>query len=115
MAHYAKVENKIVTEVIVAEQEFINALDDASLWVQTSYNTRHNQHDLGNTPLRYNFAGIGFNYEPTADAFYPPQPYPSWTLDTEIYDWVAPVEFPDDDNDYDWNEETQNWTIRGIE
>lgn len=111
MAHFAKVENNIVTEVIVAEEDFINTLDDANLWVQTSYNTHHNQHDLGNTPLRYNFAGVGFNYEPTADAFYPPQPYASWTLNTEIYDWVAPVEYPNDDKDYLWDEETTSWVV----
>lgn len=111
MAHFAKVENNIVTEVIVAEQDFINNLDDASLWLQTSYHTHHNQHDLGGTPLRYNFAGVGFNHKPSVDAFYPPQPYPSWILDTNVYDWVAPVEYPDDGNVYEWNEETTNWVV----
>ena len=82
MAHFAKVENGIVSQVIVAEQDFINsgAVGDPSSWVQTSYNTHAGVHRNGGTPLRKNYAGIGFVYDAGRDAFYPPSPYPSWSL-----------------------------------
>ena len=118
MSHFAKVEDGIVTQVLVVEQEFIDtgALGDASQWVQTSYNTRGGKHydpvtkeeDSG-TPLRKNFAGIGYVYDSVKDAFYVPQPYPSWTLNEDTCGWEAPVAYPTDDKVYEWNEVTTAW------
>ena len=111
MGHYAKVVDGKVTQVIVAEPEFFDTFVDSSAgnWIQTSYNTYGGQHKLGGTPLRYNFAGIGFNYDAEADAFYQDSPYPSWVLNTSTYLWQAPVAYPTDGQVYDWNEETQSW------
>tara|TARA_Y100000385_G_C12552222_1_gene408419 strand:+ start:31 stop:381 length:351 start_codon:yes stop_codon:yes gene_type:complete len=111
MAHYARVTSGIVTAVIVAEAEFFdNFVDDvAGEWLQTSYNTRGGVHLNGGTPLRKNFASIGDNYDAQADAFYEQQPFPSWELNTTSYIWHAPVECPDDGNEYAWNEETTSW------
>ena len=111
MAHFAKVNNGIVEQVIVAEQDFINNMVDTSpgQWIQTSYNTYGGVHKLDGTPLRKNFAGVGFSYDETKDAFIPPQPYDSWTLNEDTCLWEAPVEYPDDSERYLWNEETQSW------
>ncbi len=111
MAHYAKVVNGIVEKVITAEAEFFdNFVDDsAGEWIQTSYNTRGGQHSEGGTPLRKNFAGIGYIYDISKDAFYVPQPYPSWTLNEETCLWECPVAYPSDDNMYQWNETDQTW------
>jgi hypothetical protein len=111
MAHFAKVNNGIVERVIVAEPEFFDTFVDDSpgTWIQTSYNTEGGEHLLGGTPLRKNFAGIGFSYDATRDAFIPPQPYESWTLNEETCLWECPVSYPDDGNMYQWNEETQTW------
>jgi hypothetical protein len=110
MAHYAKVENEIVTQVIVAEQEFINSgyVGEPTDWVQTSYNTHGNQHPEGR-PLRGNYAGIGYIYNSTNDVFYAPQPFPSWTLNNTTWLWEAPVAMPTDDKKYNWNESITNW------
>ncbi len=108
MAHYAKVESGIVTQVIVAEQDFIDT--QSGTWVQTSYNTRGNQHILGGTPLRKNYAGIGMVYDSTRDAFYMPQPYASWTLNETTCLWEPPVAYPSDDKSYTWDEDTTSWT-----
>ena len=107
MAHYAKVKDGIVTNVIVAEQDFIDT--QAGTWVQTSYNTYHGLHRLGGTPLRKNYAGIGMLYDSTRDAFYAPQPYASWTLNETSCLWEPPVAYPNDDKDYEWNEDTTSW------
>ena len=111
MAHYAKIENNIVTQIIVAEQEFFDTFIDTSPgeWIQTSYNTHGGVHSLDGTPLRKNYAGIGFSYDRTLDAFIPPKPYPSWILNKETCLWNAPVEYPEDGKMYRWNEETVNW------
>ena len=116
MAHYAKVENSIVTEVIVAEQDFIDSLPDKEKWVQTSYNTRGGKHYAPNsnieddgTPIRYNYAGPGYTYDYGNDAFYAPQPYPSWTLNKTTYEWQAPIGYPNDGKDYIWNESSTSW------
>jgi hypothetical protein len=112
MSHFAKVdENNIVTQVIVAEQDFINtgAVGDPRSWVQTSYNTSAGVHRNGGTPLRYNYAGIGYLYHPDADAFSPPQPYASWVLNTTTYLWDPPVPMPNDGKIYFWNEDAQAW------
>ena len=112
MAHYAKVTDGIVTKVIVAEAEFFDTFvdDSAGEWIQTSYNTIGGEHTLGGTPLRKNFAGIGFTYDYEKDAFIPPQPFMSWTLNEDTCLWEAPVAYPDDDKVYIWNESITNWT-----
>lgn len=111
MAHYAKVNNGIVEQVIVAEADFFNTFVDTSpgTWIQTSYNTHGNQHRLGGTPLRGNYAGIGYTYDATNDVFYAPKPYPSWTLNESTWLWEAPVAMPID-GVYEWNEELGNWS-----
>jgi hypothetical protein len=120
MSHYAKVVDGIVTKVIVAEEDFFDDFVDESVgqWIQTSYNTYGGQHydpethqvDDG-TPLRKNYAGIGFTYDTDKDAFYSPQPYASWTLNETTCLWEAPVELPDDGQEYIWNEGITNWTL----
>ena len=107
MAHYAKVTDGIVEQVIVAEQSFIDTQEGT--WVQTSYNTYGGVHTNGGTPLRKNYAGIGYTYDATRDAFYAPQPYPSWTLNDDSCLWEAPTAMPDDGGSYVWNEETTSW------
>tara|TARA_R110000787_G_scaffold105106_1_gene212559 strand:+ start:1006 stop:1341 length:336 start_codon:yes stop_codon:yes gene_type:complete len=107
MAHFAKINDGVVTQVIVAEQEFVDT--QVGTWVQTSYNTRGGQHTLGGTPLRKNYASVGFIYDHTRDAFYSPQPYLSWVLNETTCLWEAPVARPDDGKRYFWNEDTTNW------
>jgi len=111
MSHFAKVVDGKVTQVIVAEPEFFNTFVDSSpgTWLQTSYNTRGNKHILGGTPLRGNYAGIGFSYDPVADVFYPPQPYPSWVLSPKTFLWEAPVAMPTKGGPYTWDEDTTSW------
>jgi hypothetical protein len=113
MAHFAKVKDGIVTNVIVAEQEFIDNLIDheRGKWVQTSYNTHGGVHSLGGTPLRKNFAGIGYTYDQVRDAFIPPKPYPSYILNEDTCHWEAPVAYPTDGQEYKWNEETTTWDL----
>jgi len=110
MAHYAKVNDGIVTKVIVAEADFFDTFVDDSpgKWIQTSYNTHGGEHSLGGTPLRKNFAGIGYTYDSTRDAFIAPKPYPSWTLDEDTCLWEAPVAYPDS-GIHTWDEENRQW------
>ena len=111
MAHFAKVNNGIVEQVIVAEAEFFDTFVDDSPgnWIETSYNTSAGIHHLGDTPVRKNFAGAGDIYDATRDAFYQPQPYASWTLVEATCQWTAPTAYPDDGKKYNWNEDTTNW------
>ena len=111
MAHYAKVEDGIVTQVIVAEAEFFNTFVDSSPgeWIQTSYNTADGVHSDGGTPLRKNYAGQGYTYDSIRDAFIPPRPYPSWLLKESTCNWEAPVTRPDSDTPHHWDEETLSW------
>ena len=111
MSHFAKVENGIVTQVIVIEQDVLNTghWGDPSLWIQTSYNTHGGVHTNGGTPLRKNFAGIGYTYDSQRDAFYAPKPFNSWSLDETTCLWKAPVDMPTE-GQYAWNEETLSWT-----
>lgn len=113
MAHFAKVKDGIVTNVIVAEQEFIDNLleEEAGTWIKTSYNTYKGEHKLGGTPLRKNFAGVGFIYDKQRDAFYQPQPYASWKLDEETCHWEVPTPMPTDGKAYKWNEENLTWDV----
>jgi len=107
MSHFAKIENGIVTQVIVAEQDVIDSGLFGTGWVQTSYNTHGGQHPEGR-PLRKNYAGVGFTYDATRDAFIPPKPYPSWLLNEDTCWWEAPVAMPTD-KPYRWDEETTSW------
>lgn len=112
MAHYAKIENGIVTQVIVADQDFIDsgAVGDPAQWIQTSYNTFGGQHRLGGTPLRKNYAGLGFSYNAEIDAFIPPKYFDSWILDESSGTWKAPIERPTDGKNYIWDESIKNWS-----
>ena len=126
MAHYAKVKNGTVTQVIVAEPEFFDSFVDSSpgKWIKTSYNIRGGVYYDPNTNqpaadqsiidgdearLRKNFAGKGFTYDRDRDAFIPPKPYDSWVLNEDTCLWNPPVPYPDDDKFYTWDEETQSW------
>jgi hypothetical protein len=111
MSHFAKVENGIVTQVIVIEQDVLASglWGDPASWVQTSYNTYGGQHTLGGTPLRKNYAGIGFTYDSVRDAFIAPQPFNSWLLNEDTCQWEAPTPRPTDDKLYNWDEETVSW------
>jgi hypothetical protein len=101
MSHFVKIDsNNVVTQVIVAEQDFINSgkVGDSFLWVQTSYNNN----------FRKQYAGIGFTYDKANDVFIAPKPYASWTLDSS-FDWQPPTAMPSDDKMYTWNESTTTW------
>jgi len=116
MSHFAKVSDGIVTAVYSAEQDWVDEQTDSDEYIQTSYNTWGGKHydpetgqeDSG-TPLRKNYAGIGDTYDSTRDAFYTPQPHPSWTLNDDTCLWEAPVAYPTDDKIYEWNEDTLSW------
>ena len=124
MSYYAKVEDGIVTRVISAEAEFFDTYvdDTPGEWIKTSYNMSGGVYHIDNVPAedqsviegdearqRKNYAGIGYSYDQTRDAFIPPQPFPSWTLNETTCLWDAPVAYPDDGGMYQWNEDTQTW------
>tara|TARA_B100000795_G_C22731524_1_gene411575 strand:+ start:846 stop:1235 length:390 start_codon:yes stop_codon:yes gene_type:complete len=126
MALFAKLDlNNIVTEVISVhnnelldsdgvEQEslgitFLTNMTGSNSWKQTSYNTFGGDHTLGGTPFRKNYAGIGYVYDESKNAFYTPTPYASWVLNDNTCLWEAPVDKPDDDEEYEWNEDTTSW------
>ena len=113
MAHYAKVSNSLVTQVIVAEPEFFDTFVDTSAgeWIQTSYNTSGGVHSDGGTPLRKNYAGVGYTYDKVRDAFIAPKPYPSWVLVEDTCQWEAPTAMPDDGKAYEWDEDTTAWAV----
>jgi hypothetical protein len=115
MGHFAKVVNDKVVQVIVAEPEFFDTFVDTSpgTWLQTSYNTLGNKHLKNGTPLRGNYAGIGYTYDVSKDVFYAPQPYPSWILSVD-YLWEAPVAYPADGQAYVWDETTQSWVLAPV-
>ena len=119
MSHFAEINSGgIVQRVIVAEQDFIDSgvVGDPNNWVQTSYNTRGgihyapNSHEPdGGVALRKNYAGKGYTYDQTRDAFIPPKPFPSWILNEDTCHWNAPVPYPDFDKHYRWDEDTTSW------
>lgn len=115
MSHFAKVIDGVVVDVISAEQDYIDTLEDKSLWIQTSYNTRGNVHYAprngpdGLPALRKNFAGIGFTYDVNLDAFIPPKPFPSWKLNQDRGLWESPVPQPTDGKKYSWDEKDLKW------
>lgn len=123
MAHYAQIDaNNTVTQVIVAEQDFIDsgAVGDPATWIQTSYNTFGGIHRLGGTPLRKNYAGIGYTYDAARDAFIAPRPFASWVLDDASCQWQAPVPMPSDAGTgdppkfYRWDESQVNWVAETL-
>tara|TARA_B110000211_G_C14055883_1_gene543308 strand:+ start:90 stop:407 length:318 start_codon:yes stop_codon:yes gene_type:complete len=105
MAHFAKLENNVVVQVIVAEPGFFDTFIDTSpgYWLETSYDGS----------IRKNYAGIGYKYDQGRDAFIPPKPYPSWVLNEDTCLWDAPTAMPDDEQMYTWNEATQAWDVDG--
>jgi hypothetical protein len=112
MSHFAKVENGIVTQVIVIEQDVLNTghWGDPASWVQTSYNTHGGVHANGGTPLRKNFAGIGYTYDAGRDAFIAPKPFASWVLDESTCLWEAPTAMPVEEGKiFVWDEPTISW------
>lgn len=111
MSHFAKVVDGVVTQVIVAEPEFFETFVDSSpgTWIQTSYNTHGGVHANGGTPLRKNYAGIGYTYDAQRDAFIPPKPFASWVLNEETCLWECPVAYPDHGKHYTWDEMQQQW------
>ena len=113
MSHFAKVVDGKVSQVIVAEKEFFDTFVDSSPgeWIQTSYNTHGGVHATGGTPMRKNYAGVGFTYDRTRDAFIPPQPFASWVLDDNTCLWNAPVAMPTDGKLYNWDEATTAWEL----
>ena len=128
MSSFAKIglNNKVIEVLSVAnevlqdsngvEQEvngidFLTKLTGWSIWKQTSYNTLAGEHKLGGTPFRKNHAAIGYTYDEDRDAFIPPKPYPSWTLNETTCLWTPPTTKPTDDNDYEWNETNQTWDL----
>ena len=112
--HFAEVVGGIVQRVICASQEFIDSgrVGTASNWVKTSYNTHGGQHTKGGTPLRKNYAGIGYTYDVGRDAFIAPRPFASWTLNETTCEWDPPVAYPNDGNVYNWNEPLLEWQLR---
>jgi hypothetical protein len=112
MAHFAQIDsNNIVTQVLVIEQDVVDTglFGEPSSFVQTSYNTHGGVHTLGDTPLRKNYAGIGYTYDSIRDAFIPPKPYNSWVLNETTCLWNSPVAMPTDDKRYSWDEDTTSW------
>lgn len=111
MAHYAKVENNIVTQVVVVGEDYVEQLkiDHPGEWIQTSYNTFGGVHALGGVPLRKNYAGIGYTYDRARDAFIPQKDYASWVLNEDTCQWEPPIPYPSDGLPYVWNELTRNW------
>ena len=115
MAHFAQLdENNIVVQVIVGvdephDGEAIYAETTGKVWKKTSYNTLGGVHLLGGTPLRKNYAGIGYTYDPSRDAFIAPQPFPSWVLNEQTCQWDAPIPMPTDDKQYAWDEDNISW------
>jgi hypothetical protein len=119
MAHFARVENNIVTEVLVIPDsqedrgnEYLSLdLGLGGSWYKTSYNTIGGVHTLGGTPYRKNYAGIGYTFDSNRQAFIAPKPFASWVLDEETCLWESPVAYPTDDQAYTWDENTTSWVL----
>lgn len=116
MAHFAEIDknNKVIRVLCINNlkpNEGYDWLVDrlGGTWIKTSYNTFGGEHKLGGTPLRKNFAGVGFTYDPDRDAFIPPSPYPSWILEEESCQWKPPTPYPSGNKAYEWDEESVSW------
>ena len=123
MAHFAKIKNNIVETVVVVSNDiatteeaginFLNNLYNTNdVWKQTSFNTAGGEHKLGGTPFRKNYAGIGYTYDESRDAFIAPKPFDSWILDEDTCIYQPPVPLPIDGKQYFWNEENQTWDLQ---
>ena len=127
MAHYAKIDGNLVSEVIVAEQDFVDNLDGT--WIQTSYNTRKGIHYQANSnitssdqsqALRGNYAGVGYEYDNILDAFFIPKPFTSWVKNTSSFEYEAPIAYPSGDatgsytGSYSWDEENTQWITSSL-
>ena len=121
MSHFAQIdENSIVVNVLVGEEEIFQSgiFGDPKMWIQTSYNTRGGVHydpithqQDGGVALRKNYASVGMIYDPIRDAFYFSKPYSGWLFDEDKCTWYAPIPYPSDGLDYEWDENTQNWKL----
>lgn len=124
MAHYAFIDptqNNLVVEVIVGRDEdddfqgitdweaYYSTKRDGLIAIRTSYNTVAGEHNLGGAPFRKNYAGVGYTYDETRDAFIPPKPFDSWLLDEATCLWEAPIPYPEDGAIYTWDEESGDW------
>ena len=117
MAHYAELDkdNKVINVISGVDEseksagEKLYMLDTGNHWKRTSYNTHAGVHNLGGTPFRKKFAGIGDTYDAVKDAFIPPQEYASWVFNESTWKWEAPATYPDDGKFYQWNEATTSW------
>jgi len=118
MAHFAKLDakNEVIFVTVGRDEDAEGELTlrTGAVYKQTSYNTRGGVHLLGGTPLRKNFAGLGYKYDEQRDAFIPPQPFPSWTLNETTCLWDAPTPMPDDDQRYQWDEATTSWVLINV-
>jgi len=122
MAHFAEIDSEgIVQRIIVAEQDFIDSgvVGDVSNWIQTSYNTRGGVHYApnsndpdGGVAIRKNYAGLGYTYDQTRDAFIESKPFSSWILNEDTCQWNAPTPMPDDGKVYEWDEDITSWLER---
>tara|TARA_R100000995_G_scaffold83703_1_gene60312 strand:+ start:1127 stop:1516 length:390 start_codon:yes stop_codon:yes gene_type:complete len=126
MAHYAFIKDNFVTEVITGREETDAAPEGFNNWeeyyltkrpgqdacIRTSYNTLANEHTDGGTPLRGNYAGVGCEYDSVNDVFYPIKSFASWVISEDTnWQWKAPIDLPDNENPYLWNEDTQSWDL----
>ncbi len=118
MAHFAEIDNdnKVLRVLVIdnehernGQQYLADDLGFGGTWIQTSYNTHGGVHDLGGIPLRKNYAGIGYTYDESRDAFIAPQNFPSWILDEDSCTWNPPVEYPSDGKIYLWDEDSISW------
>jgi len=119
MAHYALIDpnTNVVIQVFVGKDETDSGIDWEQYYApagficrRTSYNTHGNVHTESGVPFRKNYAGVGYTFDAARDAFIPPQPFPSWTLNDDTCLWEPPVPYPDDGQDHTWNENTQSWS-----
>jgi hypothetical protein len=122
MAHFSKVVNGKVIDIIVADEDFFETFVDDSpgQWIQTSYNTRGGVHYDPETgepsadqskAFRKNYGGVDYTYDSDLDAFIPPKPYSSWVLNEDTCLWEPPIEKPDEENYYVWDEENTTWKV----
>ena len=113
MSHFAKIENNKVTEVIVAEEDYIK--NKKGQWLECSYNTSGGVHRFGGNPLRMNFPSTGFNYDQESDAFYSKSPHKGWILNKKTYIWESPTPKPEHEKfEYVWSDDSESWELSDL-